>query len=71
MSVADFYTMDQIFEGRPNNFRSLPTADIITECILYNCSARIEITEQGTYKTKGNSTEQGLINFLIDFGIPA
>jgi magnesium-transporting ATPase (P-type) len=71
MTVADFYTCEKVYQGRPSEFNSLPTSQLIIESILYNCSARIEKSDSGAYETKGNVTEQGLINFLMDFGVPA
>jgi magnesium-transporting ATPase (P-type) len=41
----------------------------IQESILYNCDARVEMAE-AVYKTVGNGTEVGLLNFLQDADIP-
>lgn len=38
--------------------------------MLFNCSARIE-RDNGKYVPKGNCTEIGLINFLMDVGVNA
>jgi Ca2+ transporting ATPase len=38
--------------------------------VLFNCSARIEKNEQGQFEPKGNCTEQGLIRFFQDIGLP-
>jgi magnesium-transporting ATPase (P-type) len=56
MTVRQFYTMDQVFDERPPNFRSLQTADLLAEGVLYNCSARIEKIN-GVETPAGNVTE--------------
>ena len=71
MSVKQFYTLEQVFSGRPANFSQLKTTDLLQQGILFNCSARIEKDEKGKYIPKGNCTEQGLINFLLEVGTPA
>ena len=38
---------------------------------MFNCSARIEKDDKGKYIPKGNCTEQGLINFLMEVGVRA
>lgn len=70
MSVKGFYTMDQIYYGRPANFSKLATSELLTEGVLYNCSARIE-KDPNTHALipKGNCTEQGLIRFLMEVGV--
>lgn len=47
MTVQEVYTQEQIYPGRPSDFNSWPTAKIMKESILFNCSARIEKNEQG------------------------
>jgi magnesium-transporting ATPase (P-type) len=37
---------------------------------VYNCSARIEKGENGEVQCMGNVTEQGLLRFLMDVGVP-
>ena len=56
--------------GRPENFPSLPSSNLLAEGILFNCSARIEKSEVGVYEVKGNCTEQGIIRYLQDEKIP-
>jgi len=46
-------------------------ANLIVEGVLYNCSARIEVDDKGKLVTKGNVTEQGLIQFLLVNGVDA
>lgn len=69
MTVQEVYSQEQIYAGRPSDFKSWPTADIMKESILFNCSARIEKNEQGRIETKGNVTEQGIINYFLDHGV--
>ena len=69
MTVMEFYTMDQIFKGRPSNFKDLATATLMAEGVLYNCSARIERDERGNQNPVGNVTEQGLLRCLIDLNV--
>ena len=70
MTVREFYTMEQVFNDKPANFKSLHTADLLAEGVLYNCSARIEKNEQGQMAPAGNVTEQGLLRFLMDLQVP-
>lgn len=57
MSVKEFYTLDQVYHNRPHNYNDIKTAHLLTEGVLYNCSARIEKDEKGKYVAKGNCTE--------------
>jgi len=70
MTVKEFYTLDQVYAGRPANFASLKTSTLLQQGVLFNCSARIE-KEEGKYVPKGNCTEQGLIRFLMEVGVDA
>lgn len=70
MTVREFYTMEQVFKDRPNNYKSLHTASLLAEGVLYNCSARIELDDKGNQVPAGNVTEQGLIRFLMDLNVP-
>ena len=69
MTVREFYTMEQVFSDRPSNFKSLATAELLAEGVLYNCSARIE-KKDGVEVPAGNVTEQGLLRFLMDMKVP-
>jgi magnesium-transporting ATPase (P-type) len=69
MTVREFYTMEQVFSDRPSNFKQLPTAELLAEGVLYNCSARIE-KKEGVEVPAGNVTEQGLLRFLMDMKVP-
>lgn len=72
MTVKAVYINDQIIEGRPAAFKNLHSVELLTEGVLYNCSARIEKNEEkNIYEPRGNCTEQGLIRYLQDFGIAA
>lgn len=66
MTVQQFFTKGKIYDAVPSGeLRKLDTADILAESVLFNCSARIE-QEKGETVVRGNSTEKGLIGFLID-----
>lgn len=69
MTVKEFYTMDNIFSGRPANFNDLATAKLMAEGVVYNCSARIERSDTGSQEPKGNPTEQGLLRCLLELGV--
>jgi len=70
MSVKELYTLDDVFVGRPANFAQLRTAGLIQQGVLFNCSARIE-REDGHFVPKGNCTEQGILRYLMELGVPA
>ena len=70
MTVREFYTMEQVYVGRPANFNQLSTADLLAEGVLYNCSARIELNAKNEQQPMGNVTEQGLLRFLMDVKVP-
>lgn len=57
MTIKEFYTLDQVYVGRPANFKQLSTSDLLAECVLYNCSARIEKNTRGELEALGNVTE--------------
>jgi magnesium-transporting ATPase (P-type) len=57
MTVKEFYSMEQVFVGRPANFKQLGTSELLSEGVLYNCSARIEKNARGEMEPKGNVTE--------------
>lgn len=71
MTVMEFYTMEKVHDRSATYFKELQTHKLITEGVLFNCSARIEKNEEGKDITKGNSTEQGIIKFLMDMNMPA
>ena len=71
MTVREVYTMERVFEGRIPSFGSLKSAGVLSEGILFNCSARIEKDDRGYYQPKGNCTEQGLIRYLQLVGVLA
>ena len=71
MTVREIYFLDSIYSGRPSHFNSLPRNALMTEGVLFNCSARIEHDERGQLETKGNPTEQGLIRYLMEVGVDA
>ena len=44
--------------------------DIIKDCIIMNCDARIEMSEDANYEPQGNGTEVGMLKFLMQNGYP-
>ena len=74
MTIQEFYTMEQVFDGTKKdsiNFNNIATHKLMTEGVLFNCSARVERLENGVFVAKGNCTEVGLINFLMFAGVNA
>lgn len=72
MTVQEFYTAEQIFDATSRNdinFTKINTHVLLTEGVLFNCSARIEKSQTGVYEAKGNCTEVGLINLLMFAGV--
>jgi hypothetical protein len=57
MTVRAIYVNDKVYQGRPANFNELQSATLLTEGVLYNCSARIEKDAVGVWHPKGNVTE--------------
>lgn len=57
MTVKEFYTMSQVFVGRPANFKQLRTHELLAESVVFNCSARIEKNDRDEVECMGNVTE--------------
>ena len=73
MTVKQVYVNDEIIDAHPGslNFMGADSAEILTECVLYNISARVEHdTESGKWVTKGNCTERGLLHYFMDCNSP-
>ena len=71
MNVAAFYTEGKLVTVDRANalFTSQLSENSITllkECILYNCDARVEMSNEATYEPEGNPTECGMLYFLQD-----
>ena len=70
MTVQQVYLNDQVIVGRPNKFsQTYKSSQLITEGVLFNCSARIEKSASGHLEPKGNCTEVGIIKYLLNAGI--
>ncbi len=67
MTVMTLFTEDKVFTTEKVD--SLQSYDIISECVLYNCSAYVEKLESGVKVAKGNVTEVGLLNYLTKQGV--
>mmetsp|Transcript_22172 Transcript_22172/g.16573 ORF Transcript_22172/g.16573 Transcript_22172/m.16573 type:complete len:171 (-) Transcript_22172:1246-1758(-) len=72
MTVMKFYAQDKIYkvEDITDVKKDIKIGKLMSEGVLYNCSARIERDGENE-KTMGNSTEQGLIKFLMGKGVDA
>jgi magnesium-transporting ATPase (P-type) len=44
--------------------------NLLTESILFNCEARIEMDDRAYYVPVGNGTDVGMIKFLQDAEVP-
>jgi Ca2+-transporting ATPase len=69
MTVTGFYTQSRdITNKRKSTFLNCDlfehVIELIKECIMYNCTARIEMDSDSHYVPVGNGTEVGLIKFL-------
>ena len=71
MTVQAIYIDKQVVSGRPRNFAELKSQELLTQGVLFNCSARIERNLAGNYEPRGNCTEQGLIRYLQEVRVPA
>ena len=71
MTVQSIYINDQVVNGRPRNFNEYKASELLVQGVLFNCSARIEKSPLGFYEPMGNCTEQGLIRYLQNVGVPA
>jgi P-type E1-E2 ATPase len=70
MTVQQVYLNDQVIVGRPNKFsQTYKSSQLVTQGVLFNCSARIEKSASGQLEPKGNCTEVGIIKYLIKAGI--
>lgn len=45
--------------------------DILLDCIVYNCDARIEMSIDAMFEPEGNGLEAGMLRFLYDNDIEA
>ena len=74
MKVSQFYSESKlIINNRKDTFDKCElqneTKLRIQESILYNCDARVQM-HGSVYKSVGDGTEVGLLNFLQDADIP-
>ncbi len=66
MTVQAIHHEDAITHG--SEFPGLPArtnADVLAQCVLWNCSAFVETEQDGSKVCKGNVTEVGLLNYLL------
>ena len=67
MTVKKLYVGQRVIDGDESSKDKIPFMEDLSQCVLFNCSARIE---QGN-KALGNCTEVGLINYLMLAGVKA
>ena len=68
MTVMALYNEDVVTNGRKHpEYNHLQSSGILAESILFNCSAYIEMVH-GKQICKGNVTEVGIINYLMESG---
>jgi Ca2+ transporting ATPase len=69
MTVMEAYFEDNIAMGRQNPaLQHSASRDLISEGVIYNCSATISLNKKGEKETVGNVTEIGLLNYLTASG---
>lgn len=56
-NVKENSTLDNI--GLPKN-----VVDVIKDCVILNCDARVEMSDDGRYVPVGNGMEVGMLKFL-------
>jgi magnesium-transporting ATPase (P-type) len=70
MTVNKFYTAGSIYDHRENSLLESgineKVVEIVKDCIILNCDARIEMSEDAKYSPEGNGTEVGMLRFLQD-----
>lgn len=68
MTVNQFYIGEKTYENSGealNSGRIHPTnVEILKDCIIMNCDARVEMSLDGFYKPEGNGTEVAMLKFL-------
>ena len=73
MRVKKFYVGEQSYDfggvlGNSNdttlNNLNLVVKETIVDCIVKNCDARVEMSEEGFYEPTGNGTEVAMLRFL-------
>jgi len=75
MEVREFYIQKQRIRNLKRNTFLNSSLDselvqVVQDCILFNCTARIEMDENAMYKPVGNGTECALLTFLQQNEIP-
>jgi calcium-translocating P-type ATPase len=57
MTVQAIYLNNEVVNGRPRNYGDFKSSELMTQGVLFNCSARIERDNRGNYQPMGNCTE--------------
>jgi magnesium-transporting ATPase (P-type) len=75
MTVSAFYTAGQYIVNKSKD--TLTTCglnsniiNVISDCIIYNCDSRVEMSDDGKYVPAGNGTEVALLKFLQENNMP-
>lgn len=71
MHVREVFTQEAVYSTATKFFNNIANKDLLTEAVLFNCSARIEQAADGSWHVMGNCTEKGLIELIMDQGVPA
>ena len=71
MRVLKYFTGETQYDFKDGNKTELSTLnlklkDTIVSCIIMNCDARIEMSEEGLYEPTGNGTEVAMLHFLLE-----
>jgi len=68
MTVNRFYTAGRTIESFNNalidNGLNESVVELVKDCIIMNCDARIEMSSDAKYTPEGNGTEVGMLRFL-------
>lgn len=65
MQVMEVYFEDEIIQGSSHpTISNCASFELISESIIYNSKANIELKENGSKETTGNVTEVGLVKYL-------
>lgn len=64
--VRKYYIGEQTYDFGNDKIDKLneDVKQVLEECIIYNCDARIEMSENGYYEPVGNGTEVAMLRFL-------
>jgi magnesium-transporting ATPase (P-type) len=72
MKVAEYLIGGKVIEHHANSLHKLnaEVREIITNCIILNNDARVEMSDDAKYEPNGNGTEVAMLRFLQDNDVP-